>query len=143
MARVTVEDCVVRVPNRFELVLLAGQRAREVTAGAPLAVDRDNDKNPVVALREIADEVVQLAHLRDALVRGMQKHVEMDEPEEIPEIEQSLFGVADPTGALIEENATDVQSLDEELEEDLLEVEEEADIADLPEGDVENFEEQP
>jgi len=67
----------------------------------------------------------------------------MDEPEEIPEIEQSLFGVADPTGALIEENATDVQSLDEELEEDLLEVEEEADIADLPEGDVENFEEQP
>jgi DNA-directed RNA polymerase subunit omega len=143
MARVTVEDCVVRVPNRFELVLLAGQRAREVTAGAPLAVDRDNDKNPVVALREIADEVVQLEHLRDALVRGMQKHVEMDEPEEIPEIEQSLFGVADPTGALIEENATDVQSLDEELEEDLLEVEEEADIADLPEGDVENFEEQP
>jgi DNA-directed RNA polymerase subunit omega len=143
MARVTVEDCVVRVPNRFELVLLAGQRAREVTAGAPLAVDRDNDKNPVVALREIADEVVQLEHLRDALVRGMQKHVEMDEPEEIPEIEQSLFGVADPTGALIEENAADVQSLDEELEEDLLEVEEEADIADLPEGDVENFEEQP
>jgi DNA-directed RNA polymerase subunit omega len=143
MARVTVEDCVVRVPNRFELVLLAGQRAREVTAGAPLAVDRDNDKNPVVALREIADEVVQLEHLRDALVRGMQKHVEMDEPEEIPEIEQSLFGVADPTGALIEEDATDVQSLDEELEEDLLEVEEEADIADLPEGDVENFEEQP
>jgi DNA-directed RNA polymerase subunit omega len=143
MARVTVEDCVLKVPNRFELVLLAGQRAREVTAGAPLAVDRDNDKNPVVALREIADEVVQLEHLRDALVRGMQKHVEMDEPEEIPEIEQSLFGVADPTGALIEENATDVQSLDEELEEDLLEVEEEADIADLPEGDVENFEEQP
>ena len=143
MARVTVEDCVVKIPNRFELVLLAGQRAREVTAGAPLAVDRDNDKNPVVALREIADEVVQLEHLRDALVRGMQKHVEMDEPEEIPEIEQSLFGVADPTGALIEENATDVQSLDEELEEDLLEVEEEADIADLPEGDVENFEEQP
>src|SRR4051794_26453150 len=80
MARVTVEDWVVRVPNRFELVLLAGQRAREVTAGAPLAVDRDNDKNPVVALREIADEVVQLEHLRDALVRGMQKHVEMDEP---------------------------------------------------------------
>ena len=80
MARVTVEDCVVKVPNRFELVLLAAQRAREVTSGAPLTVDRDDDKNPVVALREIADETIQLTHLKDSLVRGMQKHIEMDEP---------------------------------------------------------------
>ena len=82
MARVTVEDCVVKVPNRFELVLLAAQRAREITSGAPLSIDRDDDKNPVVALREIADETVALDHLKSSVVRGMQKHVEIDEPEE-------------------------------------------------------------
>ena len=63
MARVTVEDCVVKVPNRFELVLVAAQRAREITSGAPLSVDRDDDKNPVVALREIADDTIELDHL--------------------------------------------------------------------------------
>jgi DNA-directed RNA polymerase subunit omega len=87
MARVTVEDCVIKVPNRFELVLLAAQRAREITSGAPLSVDRDDDKNPVVALREIADETVGLLHLREAVVRGMQKHVELDEAEETQELE--------------------------------------------------------
>ena len=105
MARVTVEDCVVKVPNRFELVLLAAQRAREITSGAPLTLDRDDDKNPVVALREIADETVALAHLRDAVVRGMQKHVEIDEPEETPELEvdPSVFGVAPPAGSLLDD----------------------------------------
>ncbi|MFC3229127.1 DNA-directed RNA polymerase subunit omega [Marinibaculum pumilum] len=82
MARVTVEDCVTRVPNRFELVLLAAQRARAVSAGAPLTVDRDNDKNPVVALREIADHTVSTDDLRQGLIGSMQKHVEVDEPEE-------------------------------------------------------------
>jgi len=82
MARVTVEDCVVKIPNRFELVMMAGQRARDVAAGARLTVERDNDKNPVVALREIADETVDLAALRNAVVTGLQKHVEVDEPEE-------------------------------------------------------------
>src|ERR1700687_1308174 len=91
MARVTVEDCVVKVPNRFELVLLAAQRAREITSGAPLTLERDDDKNPVVALREIADDTILLDHLQDSLVRGMQKHIEMDEPEETPELEQNLF----------------------------------------------------
>lgn len=81
MARVTVEDCVVRIPNRFELVMLAAQRARNMSAGAPLTVDRDNDKNPVVALREIADETIQLPELENQLIKGLQKHVEMDEPE--------------------------------------------------------------
>ena len=71
-ARVTVEDCVVKIPNRFNLVLLAAQRAREITSGAPLSVDRDDDKNPVVALREIAEETIQLDHLEESLVRGMQ-----------------------------------------------------------------------
>jgi len=101
MARVTVEDCVVKVPNRFELVLLAAQRAREITSGAPLSIDRDDDKNPVVALREIADETVGLSHLRESVVRGMQKHVELDEAEETHELEvdTSVFGFS-AAGAL-------------------------------------------
>ena len=122
MARVTVEDCVVKIPNRFELVLLAAQRAREITSGAPLSLDRDDDKNPVVALREIADETIELDHLQDSLVRGMQKHVEMDEPEDAPELETSLFGVADPTGSVIGEDEIDDEAVEEELEEDLLSI---------------------
>jgi DNA-directed RNA polymerase subunit omega len=82
MARVTVEDCILQVPNRFELVMLAAQRARAVSAGAALTVDRDNDKNPVVALREIADKTVELDQLRQSVVNGLQRHVEVDEPEE-------------------------------------------------------------
>lgn len=125
MARVTVEDCVVKVPNRFELVLLAAQRAREITSGAPLSLERDDDKNPVVALREIAEDTIQLDHLQDSLVRGMQKHVEMDEPEETPDLEQRLFGVADPTGPVIGENEIDEEAVEDELEEDLLTVQDE------------------
>jgi DNA-directed RNA polymerase subunit omega len=122
MARVTVEDCVLKVPNRFELVLLAAQRAREVTSGAPLTVDRDDDKNPVVALREIADETIGLAVLKDSLVRGMQKHIEMDEPEETPDLEQTLFGVADPIGlgSIIGEDEIDEEAVEGELDEDVL-----------------------
>lgn len=82
MARVTVEDCVLKVPNRFELVMMAAQRARDISSGASLTVDRDNDKNPVVALREIADETVSLENLGNALVQGLQKQNEQDEPEE-------------------------------------------------------------
>lgn len=82
MARVTVEDCVERVPNRFELVMLAAQRSRDISAGAEITVERDNDKNPVVALREIADETVDHGKLTDALVRSLQKVPEIDEPEE-------------------------------------------------------------
>jgi DNA-directed RNA polymerase subunit omega len=82
MARVTVEDCVLQVPNRFQLVMLAAQRAREISAGSQLTIDRDNDKNPVVALREIADTTVNLDHLADSLVKGLQRQVEQDEPEE-------------------------------------------------------------
>ncbi len=82
MARVTVEDCVVKIPNRFDLVMVAAQRAREVAAGASITLDRDNDKNPVVALREIAEETVNLAGLMESLVKGLQRQVEIDEPEE-------------------------------------------------------------
>jgi DNA-directed RNA polymerase subunit omega len=151
MARVTVEDCVVKVPNRFELVLLAAQRAREITSGAPLTLDRDDDKNPVVALREIADETVALDHLRGSVVRGMQKHVEIDEPEETHDLEldPALFGVSAPSGALsdeegglevedIEEEEPDLEeeALGEELAVDMLGAEEEADLADAPARDL-------
>ncbi|MEE8350995.1 MAG: DNA-directed RNA polymerase subunit omega [Rhodospirillales bacterium] len=82
MARVTVEDCVTKVPNRFELVMLAAQRARKISAGEAPVVERDNDKNPVVALREIAEESVDRHELEEGLIQGLQKYVEMDEPEE-------------------------------------------------------------
>lgn len=83
MARVTVEDCVDKVTNRFDLVLSAAQRARQISSGAPLNVDRDNDKNPVVALREIAEEEVQSDDLIDAIVHSLRTVVESDEPEEV------------------------------------------------------------
>ncbi len=81
MARVTVEDCVDKVENRFELVLLAAHRARMISNGSPLTIDRDNDKNPVVALREIADEKVSPEDLNEDLIHSLQKFVEVDEPE--------------------------------------------------------------
>jgi len=82
MARVTVEDCVDKVPNRFELVMLAAHRAREIAAGASITVDRDNDKNPVVSLREIADETQSAEDLRERLIESNQTQIEVDEPEE-------------------------------------------------------------
>jgi DNA-directed RNA polymerase subunit omega len=81
MARVTVEDCIDKVDNRFDLVLLAGHRARQLSQGAQLTVDRDNDKNPVIALREIADETLSPGDLKEDLIHSLQKHVEIDEPE--------------------------------------------------------------
>lgn len=82
MARVTVEDCVLKVPNRFELVMLASQRAREIGAGSALTVDRDNDKNPVVSLREIADTDISLETLGESLIRNHQKVIEIEEEDE-------------------------------------------------------------
>jgi DNA-directed RNA polymerase subunit omega len=82
MARVTVEDCVDKVPNRFELVMIAAHRAREIASGAPLSVSRDNDKNPVVALREIADEAQSADDLRERMIEAHQTQIEVDEPEE-------------------------------------------------------------
>ncbi|MGH2341782.1 DNA-directed RNA polymerase subunit omega [Segnochrobactraceae bacterium EtOH-i3] len=81
MARVTVEDCIDKVDNRFELVLLASHRARMISSGSPITVDRDNDKNPVVALREIADETISPEDLKEDLIHSLQKYVEVDEPE--------------------------------------------------------------
>jgi DNA-directed RNA polymerase subunit omega len=82
MARVTVEDCVDKVPNRFELVMLAAHRAREISSGSPITVDRDNDKNPVVALREIAEETQQAETLRERAIEALQTQIEVDEPED-------------------------------------------------------------
>lgn len=98
MARVTVEDCIDKVDNRFELVLLAGHRARQISQGAQITVDRDNDKNPVVALREIADMTLSPADLKEDLIHSLQKHVEVDEPEVAPELltsDSALMGAGD------------------------------------------------
>ena len=86
MARVTIEDCIDKLPNRFELVLLSAHRARMISQGAPITLDRDNDKDPVVSLREIADETINKDDLREEFIHAMQKHVEIDEPEptEVP-----------------------------------------------------------
>ena len=101
MARVTVEDCVDKIPNRFDLVLLAAQRAREISGGAELTIDRDRDKNPVVALREIADETIRPADIEAALIGGNQK-VQVDEdetPDEIGSIMRSAEALRLPAAA--------------------------------------------
>ena len=116
MARVTVEDCIDKLPNRFELVLLAAHRARLISQGSPITVDRDNDKNPVVALREIADESIVPEDLREEYIHAMQKHVEVDEPEatEVPQIQQSGDMV------MVEDSAEDQPEMERMTEEDLL-----------------------
>ena len=101
MARVTVEDCVDKVSNRFELVMLAAHRSREMSAGSEMTVERDNDKNPVVALREIAEETITVEGLQDGLVRSLQKFVEVDEPEEDDALE--LMAGATLAGEAVED----------------------------------------
>jgi len=115
MARVTVEDCVTIIPNRFELVMLAAQRGREIASGAPLTVDRDNDKNPVVALREIAALSVDAEILRENLVKSMQRHAEVDEPEEDLELLQAGQEMQE-IGDSAEEISEDALTLREEGE---------------------------
>ncbi|MEM9223434.1 MAG: DNA-directed RNA polymerase subunit omega [Pseudomonadota bacterium] len=108
MARVTVEDCVDKVDNRFELVLLASHRARLISSGSPIQVDRDKDKNPVVALREIADQRVYPDDLKEELIHSLQKHTEVDEPEPEP-------ATAVVPGGMVEEQAdTTFNSMSEE-----------------------------
>jgi DNA-directed RNA polymerase subunit omega len=130
MARVTVEDCVEKVPNRFELVLLAAQRAREISAGAEMTVERDNDKNPVVALREIADSTVDLGEVNESLIRRYQKQAEKDEPEEdrpdfdpiAAELSLAMqqMGQVQGTGRAAEDEAeTEEVSLESEVEREL------------------------
>ena len=94
MARVTVEDCIEKVPNRFNLVLLAAHRARAISSGSQILVDRDNDKNPVVALREIADDVVDGDELRESVIASLQR---VDDRSEAEEEAETLALLADPT----------------------------------------------
>ena len=112
MARVTVEDCVLQIPNRFELVMLAGHRARALASGAELRVERDRDKNPVVALREIAEQKLDLSGLEEALIKGLQKRIEPEQPEEdVVELmvgeQQNWIGAADEAEDEAEEELED------------------------------------
>ncbi|RZI46923.1 DNA-directed RNA polymerase subunit omega [Candidatus Finniella inopinata] len=124
MARVTVEDCIEKVPNRFELVLLAAKRAREISAGASLKVSRDNDKNPVVALREISQETLSLDAIRESIIKGMQRNlfIEEDESEldeEIQEVikeEEHPFSLGNDTTDFLVEDA--LEEVDESEDDD-------------------------
>lgn len=119
MARVTVEDCIDKVNNRFELVLLASHRARLISQGAPITIDRDNDKNPVVALREIADETLSPDDLKEDLIHSLQKHVEVDEPE--PDASTLIAAAESQTEAPDEEDdAPETVNFDQMSEEELL-----------------------
>ncbi len=114
MARVTVEDCIDKVENRFELVLVAAHRARMISSGSAITVDRDNDKNPVVALREIADSTLAPEDLKEDFIHSLQKHVEVDEPES-----EAVPALSSAAASASSDNMGDVQ-FDRMTEEDLL-----------------------
>ena len=132
MARVTVEDCIDKIPNRYELLMVAAQRAKDISSGSPLTVDRDNDKNSVVALREIAEETVSIEELQRSLVMGLQKYVEVEEPEEeeleimaaereLADLDEQFSGLL-PQGELeesmqIHDDAMDLDADDELMDE--------------------------
>jgi DNA-directed RNA polymerase subunit omega len=129
MARVTVEDCIVKIPNRFNLVMAAAQRSRQLSVGAELTVERDNDKNPVVALREIAEATIPPDELEEGLIRNLQKHVDIDEPieeaEEMLAIEDALGDFAAAMEASIEaDDAEESEPLEDEGGDDTLPEEE-------------------
>ena len=128
MARVTVEDCILKIPNRFELILMASQRAREIGSGAAIMVDRDNDKNPVVSLREIADTDISLEGLGEALIKNHQKVIEIEEDEE--EIIDIMEG--ENEWAAVAAEAVEADVAEAGMQEDF--GEEEAETADSAEG---------
>lgn len=136
MARVTVEDCILRVSNRFDLVLVAAQRGRDIASGAPLTIDRDDDKNPVVSLREIADQTVAPDEMREAIIRGLQRHAQASESEE----DLELLLAEDEAALSIE---IDLADASQEVAEDGLTVhdENEADYAadDVDSSDEDNL----
>jgi DNA-directed RNA polymerase subunit omega len=140
MARITVEDCILRIPNRFDLVMAASQRARDISAGTALTIDRDNDKNPVVALREIAEQTVDPEELEQAVIQGLQRHVEQDEPED-EDLDALSVGEGLGLGGLEAAGVEDKTLIEQEIAEDVLTVGEEAveagaDISDVPEEEV-------
>lgn len=159
MARVTVEDCVEKIQNRYELLLIAAQRAKDIASGAPIKVERDNDKNSVVALREIAEGVADIEELQKSLVIGLQKYVEVEEPEEeeleILAAEKELSGldnqfdgdmildaalagsmqIEDSNGETLDTDSDDLSLDDADLDDDLL------DMKDDFSEDMDNIEE--
>ncbi|MEI8321404.1 MAG: DNA-directed RNA polymerase subunit omega [Alphaproteobacteria bacterium] len=141
MARVTIEDCILKVPNPFELVLFSVQRVQEITTGSPLTVDRDNDKNSVIALREIAEGTVSVQKLRDATVKGLQKHSEQDEEEGSPLLDEMLAEEShwlhgSEGGNIEEELREDDLSVTESLDEELTEIDIQESDADVSEEDL-------
>lgn len=125
MARVTVEDCVEKIPNRFDLVIQAAQRARQISAGAPLTVDRDNDKNPVVSLREIAEETIDLEALKNTIVLNYRRHAEIEPAEEelseIFEQETAALRASLPQVSDYVSSAEEEEESEEDLEQDSFE----------------------
>ncbi|MBP3346799.1 MAG: DNA-directed RNA polymerase subunit omega [Alphaproteobacteria bacterium] len=127
MARVTVEDCIDKIPNRYELLMVAAQRAKDISAGSPITLPRDNDKNPVIALREIADNTVNIEDLQKSLVMGLQKYVEVEEPEEeeleIMAAEKELVDLDEQfSGLLLDSDVSDSMQVvddDGEVDDDL------------------------
>ena len=122
MARVTVEDCIDKVDNRFDLVLLASHRARQISQGAMITVDRDNDKNPVVALREVADQTLSPGDLKEDLIHSLQKHVEVDEPEPDPatlleteEVQETTIELSSDSTQPVEEGVSFDRMSEDEL----------------------------
>ncbi len=137
MARVTVEDCIDKIPNRYDLVMISTQRAKDISSGAPIMVERDNDKNPVIALREIAEEKVNIEELQKSLVMGLQKYVEVEEPEEeemeIMAAEKELSELDEQfSGLLLDNEVSDnmqVHGSDDDIDFDAA-MDEDADVSD-------------
>ena len=148
MARVTVEDCIEKIPNRYELLLVAAQRAKDIAAGSPIKVERDNDKNSVVSLREIAEGYADIEDLQRSLVMGLQKYVEVEEPEEeeleilaaekeLAELDAQFDGdtvldaalaesmqIEDGNGETLDVETSDISIDDADLDDDMLDVKE-------------------
>lgn len=133
MARVTVEDCIEKLPNRFELVMVAAQRARRIGTGAPLTIDRDNDKNPVVALREIAEETVDVEGLKEDLIRGKQRIIALDDDSE--DVIDSMDGEQEWSILAAQKEGDDAAD-DGEADEDDADDEEEGGLEDMAGEDV-------
>lgn len=133
MARVTVEDCIEKLPNRFELVMVAAQRARRIGTGAPLTVDRDNDKNPVVALREIAEETVDVSELKEDLIRGKQRIIALDDDSE--DVIDSMDG--EQEWSIL---AAQAEGASRDADDDDMDDEEEGGLEDLAGGDFDDEE---
>ena len=145
MARVTVEDCIDKIPNRYELLMVAAQRAKDISSGSPLTVDRDNDKNSVVALREIAEETVSIEELQRSLVMGLQKYVEVEEPEEeeleIMAAERELADLDEQfSGLLPQMELEDSMQIHSGDDDDVMDLDAEGEMdADVEMGDEEFF----